>query len=448
MSSDKERRVRNFVSDLSTSLPDLLAPWGNIGGGFAGYPTSGNPGLPKSAREAFDNQVAKLPPHVFAGVAKEVIETMVDYVTPNFHEIVEKGEFRPINPMSKSIVLTPPYAVTDVSIKQLGYGKLDPHYGVEVAFGNAYSRRFAIPVPQPVKIADDDEVNAMLLEAKAKLKSAGMDYLTTAAEFRETLGMFLGMKENLLNRRDSAVKAWSKDLASKRKTGKFRGFNSLKEGWEAFSHFWLEYRFGWRLLAYDIQAINDYYKRKNDGIVLFTRRVTEEFSTSSNEIVEVSNFMNGFLEIRKFQENTETVRVGYSAFVDQSVLGNPVLLNTVYDILPWTLVVEMFFNVQNNILALSTMPIGVSEVPESGFVSRKMETALTILPKFVATEGLQLDERIITVQTPGINRSYARDKIGEPSFDISFKPNLDLGKIIDLATLALPIFRIIRKFLK
>lgn len=448
MSSTKDRRVRNFVSDLSFSLPDEEAPWASIDGGFVGYPTHPVQSLPRSSRIVFDQRLSALGPHTFKGVSSEIIETMVDYVTPGFHEIVEKGEFRPINPMSKLIINEQPKAVTDVSFKQLGIPVPNLPYGSESALGTAYSERFAVSVPQPGKIADDDDINAMLLEAKAKLKSAGMDYLTTAAEFRETLGMFLGMKENLLNRRDGAVKAWSKDLASKRKSGKFKGFNSLKEGWEAFSNFWLEYRFGWRILAYDIEAIIDYYKRKDEGTLLFTRRVTENFSSDSNYIISIQERATCFLEVRGFLESTETVRVGYSAHVDQSVLGNPILLNTAYDITPWTLVVDMFFNVQNNIIALSTMPVGVSEVPDSGFVSRKSETTLTVLPKIINKIGLQLDERIINVQTPGVNRSYTREKIGEPSFDISFTPNLDLGKIIDLATLALPIFRIIRKFLK
>lgn len=441
--SKSEVRVRNSVSDLSVHVPPGQGPWTQgFDGGFMGYP--GYPGLPQTALEAFNNHINSQPNAAFPAVDVEVIQTMRDIVTPGFHEIVEKGEFRPINPMSKTVHLTQPVAVTDVSFKQLGVQSSSGF-----AVGSALSQRYAVTVPTPGAIADESDINAMLLEAKASLKSAGMDYLTTAAEFRETLGMFLNMKQNLLNRRDGAVKAWSKDLAQKRRSGKFRGFNSLKEGWEAFSNFWLEYRFGWRILAYDIQAILDYYKRKDEGVVLFTRRNTRTFEDSSSFLHgRPSEYTTCFFEMWGYLEATERVRVGYSAFVDQSVLGNPILLNTAYDITPWTLVVDMFFNVQDNIIALSSFPIGCSEVPDSGFISRERTVSLTLLPKIVNKVGLQLDERVISVQTPGLNRSYDRRKIGEPSFDISYQPNLDFGKIIDLATLALPIFRIIRKFLK
>lgn len=441
--SKSEVRVRNQVSDLSVHVPPGEGPWmKSIDGGFSGFP--GLPGLPQTALEAFNAQLASHPNAAFPAVDVEVIQTMRDVITPGFHEIVEKGEFRPINPMSKTVHLKQPVAVTDVSFKQLGVQSPRSY-----AVGSALSQRYVAEVPAPGAMADETDINAMLLEAKASLKSAGMDYLTTAAEFRETLGMFLNMKQNLLNRRDGAVKAWSKDLAQKRRSGKFRGFNSLKEGWEAFSNFWLEYRFGWRILAYDIEAILDYYKRKDEGVVLFTRRNTRTFEDSSSYLYgKPTEYTTCFFEMWAYLEATERVRVGYSAHIDQSVLGNPILLNTAYDITPWTLVVDMFFNVQNNIIALSTMPVGCSEVPDSGFISREQTVSLTLLPKIVNKVGLQLDERIISVQTTGINRRYDRGKIGEPSFDISYQPNLDLGKIIDLATLALPIFRIIRNFLK
>lgn len=439
--SKPKTRTRNSVSELSVYLPAERGPWvSSLDGGFGGFPNIPDKATPL---KNFEKRLRDESASVLSEVDVEVIETMTDVVTPGFHELVKKGEFRPINPMSKSHFLKQPVAVTDVSFKQLAVGSST------YASGSAMSRRFVVPVPVPGAIADEDDVNAMLLEAKAKLKSAGMDYLTTAAEFRETLGMFLNMKQNLLNRRDSAVKAWSKDLAQKRRSGKFKGFNSLKEGWEAFSSFWLEYRFGWRILAYDIEAIIDYYKRKDEGTLLFTRRVTESFSDSSVRLYgSPLNYSTCFFEMWQYFETTERVRVGYSAHIDQSVLGNPILLNTVYDITPWTLVVDMFFNVQNNIIALSAFPIGCSEVPDSGFISREQSVTMTLLPKIVNKVGLQLDERIINVQTPGINRAYSRGKIGEPAFGISYKPNLDLGKIIDLATLALPIFRIIRKFLK
>lgn len=428
-------RVRKRTSEHSYSVPATLGPMGSGGGGFFSL-------------AAF--HAARLRGKVvYPGYDRLIEEVMTDWVTPGFREIVKKGEFRPINPMSK-VLTENPKAIVDVSMFAVSTRQPDP-YGGSIYYGNYTCFRRAIDVPNPGTLADESDVNAMLLDAKASLKGAGMDYLTTAAEFRETLGMFLNMKQNLLHRRDAAIKAWSKDLTQKRRTGKFRGFNSLKEGWEAFSNFWLEYRFGWRILAYDIQAIHDYYKRRHDGIVLFTRRSTQEFSESSTNHLATFRLDSGlgYGELWATTEQTETVRVGYSAFVDQAVLGNPIALNTLYDITPWTLVVDMFFNVQDNIIALSHFPIGVSEVADSGFVSSKRKVSVTPFVKFVpGTTALAEKEFTAQLQNVGMAESYARNKIGEPSFDISFQPNLDLGKIIDLATLALPIFRIIRKFLK
>lgn len=428
-------RVRVRTSDHSYSVPSRQSLWGGGGGAFLS---------PANFFTIRDNSQK----YTFPGYEALIEEKMTDWITPGFREIVEKGEFRPINPMSK-VLTENSKAVVDVHYSLLST-KIKHHFG-DYHLGTFGSSRHAFSVPTPGSLADETDVNAMLLDAKASLIGAGMDYLTTAAEFRETLGMFLNMKQNLLNRRDSAVAAWSRDLQQKRRSGKFRGFHTLKEGWEAFSNFWLEYRFGWRILAYDIQAIHDYYKRKNDGVVLFTRRQTKQFSDTKYAIEKVIKFDSqlGYLELWKHVESTETVRVGYSAFVDQAVLGNPIVLNTLYDITPWTLVVDMFFNVQNNIIALSQLPIGVSEVKESGFISSKKKTTVTIFEKHVpGTLGIFDKEILVEPHTVGISESYSRSKIGEPSFDVSFQPNLDFGKIIDLATLALPIFRIIRNNLK
>lgn len=429
-------RVRYRATPFSYDVPDTTAPWGRGSGTYVGhagfYEARGN-GTRPSLR----------------GYSALIQERMTDVITPRFKEIVKKGEFRPINPMSK-VLTENPMAIVDVSYSLVSVLRKALYENNKYVCSGAFnSYRVAIPVPSPGTLADETDINAMLLDAKASLKGAGMDYLTTAAEYRETLGMFLNMKQNLLYRRDRVVAAWSKDLQQKRRTGKFKGFHSLKEGWEAFSNFWLEYRFGWRILAYDIQAIRDYYKRKNDGVKLFTRRTTRSFSDSSYTLHSSSPIGAsglGHFELWKQVESTETVRVGYSAFVNQAVLGNPIVLNTLYDITPWTLVVDMFFNVQDNIIALSKFPVGVSEVSDSGFISSKKQTTVTIFGKHVgATVGMHEADIRVEPQSVGMSQSYTRSKIGEPSFDISFQPNLDLGKIIDLATLAMPIFRTIRK---
>lgn len=401
------------------------------------------------AKIASLKETAYTPSTTVPGYTETIVQMMNDVVNTDMPGIIKAGGFRPPSSALKVLTTKPTMRCSlDIEIVTRPAPASFGRFNSSFLFHKGY---FDVVVPSPMKIATTADVNALQIDAMAKLKAAGMDYLTTVAEFRETVAMFTGLKSTIQDRIAATTRAWEKDLKQKRRGGKFKGFHSLKEGFESFSNFWLQYRFGWRIFAYDVQSVYDYFERKDDGVKLFTRRSRDEFeSTNKSLLYSRGNSLMGHYEVWGKTTYTEKVGVGYSAFVDQSVLGNPMVLNTLWDITPWTVVADMLFNVQDNIIAMSQFPIGVDLIANSGFVSRSADVTFEVLdPKFIPG-SLPTGTNSATMETSGfgINTSYIRDTAGSPHWDVTFQPNLDFSKVIDLITLALPMSRVIRRFLK
>lgn len=439
------QRVRRKSSPYSYAFQPISGK-SITGGGYGKTPS-------ESTASAY-NKISAARSFIVASGAKSNIDyVMVDHITPGFHTLVKKGEFRPINPMSRSLSEAPKTrvkidltAISKPESYQAAPGRVEYQtlFGAMTYVVNEY-------VPTSIPVATSDDIDQVAIEAMANLKSAGMDYLTSIAEARELLAMFTGLKARLTDRIDKTVSAWERDLRHKKRTGKFRGFFTTKEAWESFSAFWLEYRFGWRILAYDIIAIRDYLKSKEDAIALFTRRSQGEFSDTNTSLVGsfTARAELGRTDVFRKVTSTEQIRCGYSAYIDPSILGNPVLLNTGWDIMPWSLVIDMFFNVQDNILANSAMPVNAEIVKDSGFVSSMRRSFVEYYPVFVpGSQSILSYNQEVSVEGIPHSEHYSRSLNPAPGWNIQFSPSLDVGKIVDLATLVLPFTRAARRLLK
>lgn len=436
-------RIRSTSTSYNSVIEPRLLVVGASGGTSAGSADECRIACRKLVADAERNKI-----RLSKAIEDQNKLIMVDRITPGYSKIVRENKFRPINPMNQRISSPPSLALTGMiklisnpaSIRWRTWGQDFIVHPFEYYTSASMTRN----------IASSEDINALAIEAQADLKSAGMDYLTSIAEMRELVGMFTGLKGRLTDRIAATSTAWNRDLIQRRRSGRFRGFSSMKEAWNSFSAFWLEYRFGWRILYFDIMAINDYLSEKANGIRLYTRRKGASFDETSSTLESVVKYgQYGSFEIWRKTSYTEEVRVGYSAYVDPSVLGNPVVLNTLWDIIPFSLVVDMFFNVQSNILANSTLTQNASGVPGSGFITRRQYSDCTFPIVYVpGSTSMQETTLILNQDGVNLNQSYSRATLGSPSVDVSFQPNLNVGKLIDLATLILPISRVIKGFLK
>lgn len=371
------------------------------------------------------------------------VETMQDVLTPNYHQKLRAGEFLPPNPMTRSQNTD---SVLNVIYGVGGVGRFTTNPTDKRWRASSFVGHMALKSPITKSLFTTADINAIAIEAKARLSSQGMDYLTSLVELRQTIAMFTSFRANLMSR----IQRLAREFSRKHKR---RKFNSEREAWDAFSAFWLEARFGWRILYYDIMSLQNYIETMNEE-----KAIISASSRQSKDRTEFTRtYTQGYTSqfhgaIRCFREDIidEQVSVGYAGRLDFSKMGNPNVLNTLWDIIPFSLVVDMFFNVQANILAFSSQDFNVESISNSGWISRKRTGRVDVnfqhLPNGTF-EVAKLDIITLTSGT-GLQQYVSRQPFGDPKLSISFRPNVSGLKIIDLATLVLPLGRTIRNLLK
>lgn len=334
--------------------------------------TSGNTSCVLTANVPLPNDLwAKYPTNEQVRDSRiDVIEVMQDDVTPNYFKKRKAGEILPTNTMLRTVKDTTTEKVS--SMQRYMYYRFNPKCnnprdGYSSATFQIGTRQASVPKGFSPPLYTLNELSSLVdslkIDAKSKLYTQGMDYLTSASEAHKAIAMLTGLKRNLSNTITHLVNQFYNDLKFGKKRIRFR---SVKAVTDALGSYWLEYRYGWRLLYYDFKDIFDYLERRDEEIRLVVGRSTGSTSkttTSSTGAVT---------------EARASVTVGYPGLYDPSYLGYANPLNTAWDIIPLSFVIDMFFDVQKTILALSAAPASIKELPNSSFVTYRCESVTTI----------------------------------------------------------------------
>lgn len=169
-------------------------------------------------------------------------KTMQDMVVPGVNKLIREGVVIPTNPMSSLDRDYPPGLAT--------YGLVAREI---VGSGNSWGTRWIqqqcwtrVDYARPAMPAHD--LNR-LTAARAKMQSGYMDMLTFVAEFHKTVELIVKFRQRVLTALDDMVLAWSKRQK--------RPFRTYAQAFQSLSEFWLEWRFGWRILFYDYEGIRE-----------------------------------------------------------------------------------------------------------------------------------------------------------------------------------------------
>lgn len=392
------------------------------------FGASGGMNLPE--RPAMVNRL-KTDVSTIPGGTNTIVRTVSDVVTPGWFRIVRENLPRPSNPFSISEnQRIARFSVTGLCCTTPIQRPFPPGTYSEMSFTAGGARGSRVLTPKSLHSTND--LTVLSTTAMAKAKSAGMDFLTSGVEFQKTLAMVLSFRRNFLKRLTEAARAFQKMCRSKRQF-----FKSLNEAWDAFSSFWLEFRFGWRILWYDIKAIEDYIKTRNEEEKFFTRRETSE--RKSTERVRILNQRRsqagttGSVAVDLVFEYEEKVRVGHTVSVDPAYLGDVNIVNTIWEVIPFSLVVDWFFNVQDYILAFQNSSINTKSL-DLGFASRTQTVTVGIE---AVTTGYS--ETWHTLTGDLFATAYSRQKIAGDQFAIGLHPDISGWQWLDLATLLKPL---------
>lgn len=377
-------------------------------------------------------------------------KSMTDVITPGYFAAKRTGSYLPMNTMSKTdykIVTNdfgvsewwqwldpavyPSYAVPYNSCKRTGNLAFDAY------IGHSGQGSQIFPTFQGTTPTWPNSSN-LLVKALANANAHGWDVGTFMVELHKTVDMIRNFRENTFLRANRIAR----DLDYK----KFR-FRTGQEVLSAFSQTWLEARYGWRNLIFDMQDINIALIKLADLQHDYVRATERETASASRAIfgptamaftATPAGFDSGLIsratiEISQVAERKISAGVmlqgvaGGLAFADPFVTG--------WEIVPFSFVVDWFTNIGDNVAAFS--PTMTGSLLHGFIVSQDIVRTTTVCTPLVpGTAGIFKT----SVSGPTAYKLITESIIGErypqsPSFSLDLKVNLSTEKIVDLASI-------------
>lgn len=350
----------------------------------------------------------------------DVTHRFEDVVLPDYAARRRSGDILPTNPMARSMDMESlPRLYSKLAYiqyrRQPCKSNVD-HQSISFRQGTVQA---VISTPGPLtRILSDSDVRQAQIEALARLRSQGMDALTSIWELNQTLAMLAGARKKL-------IKLFTDGVRYLRRKGYKDIPKSVSGLLDLLSNVWLEGRFGWRILYYDLLAIMDFLKRRSEEVKLIVGRSLATASRSGGSSTTMAYTL------------TDEVRIGYPGFLDLSKIGNYSIANTAWDSLRFSLVVDMFFDVQGWIISLSGTPLNVKELPNSAFLVRRLTRESIIQAQTpVPPEGFQQIVFNDAAAAYLVRKGVTRTRIGEPTLGLPpFRLSLGGYKPVDLAFL-------------
>lgn len=347
------------------------------------------------------------------------VDMIDDELTDGYYRLVKEGKLLPINPLSMSSSERSgglcAYAYWRYAKKELGkYSRYD-----------AWVNSLARPAPIPSHLPNPISSQALLTEAISKWRSQGFDVLTFIAELRKTQDMIVGA-----NHRFRQV---SSDIVAvlRRRNTRFRDMSEVSD---AFLHLWMEGRYGWRLLYYDLLSIQD---AASNNFETLSRYNASESVTSESTSPWSSHY---FYRWRTVTTTVHSARAGVIGTMDMGrVSFDPIV--TAYEVIPYTIVLDWLIGLSSTLRASSPFARGTID---STWTSLKSETT-----SILEVEPVQWGSYSTPVSTFLSNDSFSslktltRAKVS-PTYEPKILPISGLNWVDAAAMLVLSRTRLIR----
>lgn len=343
---------------------------------------------------------------------KRSVKTIIDTETANFHALKKCGEFLPLNPVTIETATEEriPGQVVAFDPTGLDYQYTGSWWGLSQTGQPPLTRVLAFePVPDAVR-------DAQVLNAASKAASGYWDALTTLAELRESLATM----GNLALQFNAATYRAAKHAAE------FR-----RNPWKKFRELWLGYRYGVRPILFDIEdtykAIQKYHEELTYvlGRGFQTGDVKAEYDSGL-----LPNGPNNKYRITEKRSGTWTAR-GWAAHAVKTAFNRSFgtdPLVTLYEIMPYTFVLDRLINIGAYISTISPQLRGDYEGICGS--SKLVQTIEREYSYFFTGPGFSGG---YAATTKWSIEQYVRFPTGVPFPPIN--PRIDLAFAVDLAAL-------------
>lgn len=381
-------------------------------------------------------------------------KTMTDEVSVGYFTKRKSGEFLPINPMTQSGVHSFEWTSGSTTWKtihsptQTSETHVTGSLGIQGMWDMAASRNNWVPyLFKGTHSPSLDSQDALVTEAIARARSDSFDAGTFSAELNKTISMIANLRTNVFRRANRIVSGEKAQIAER--------------GLAAFSETWLEGRYGWRTLAYDMDDIRESIEKLNNSE--WSQR-TRAYASSSDETIYnwsgsnslhyrptsviSSNNRSRFDSVFNQVATTER-RAGAIVEMIISNIASIDPLVTAWEVIPFSFIVDWFTNIGEAVKAYSPFASG----DLLGLWYSERETVVSSMETIAVPWWLDPDNSVVEGTKSGsatlVYKNYSRSEVTPPTFDLSFRLNLDWQKLVDLgAIVALRYLGLLREISK
>lgn len=368
------------------------------------------------------SNVARAPYHSLVNGSK----SMTDRKTPGFFRAVREGGLIPTSPMS---------AQNRVLVASPAGGSLTVREGAaEHQVECVGQLRGTAALPAPPTLPEIPWEPAMQ-QALARAQMDAWDALTFLAEFRSTLETIIGFRQRADRLYDRL--AQSVNARSRAKKGLDRA--------QIASEVWLELRYAWRPMLYDMQDIMEAIQRLQAGI---TDPLHRAYGTAESEVQRVDTVVGGNFQVPGYggvlgwsmfavrQTRKVSVRRSHHAAVGVQVTTRDITamdpLVTAWELVPFSFILDWFVTIGDILAAFSPFATGqlryATIAPQLEVIT---EHSHLLIPSASATYVAGETAPFTTLWTETFKSR--RDESPKPTLAVDV--NLDAFKIFDLIAL-------------
>lgn len=280
----------------------------------------------------------------------------------------------------------------------------------------------------------------LLQKALAKARTASWDMGTFLAELPKTISMISKAGTTMMKRVDT--------IKSKK---------SVKT-MEEFMSAWLEYRYGWRTLAYDLQDASEAISRLNGKAELAKRYTAYDANKNTVSTSSGPSTSTSYLQWRSsggpigtsysawslvhFRANythsyERSVRagVGLTMAADKFAFIDPLVV--VSEVMPYLLVVNWFINIKDAAAAFSPFAAGDLKYAFVTTEERRSTLIENVISANPATPpSFQTEVNVTGGSYLNLYESITRNRMpATPSLNLRFRLNMSFGNVIDLISM-------------
>jgi len=357
-------------------------------------------------------------------------QTMTDQKTPGYFKAVREGTAIPVSPMSSTKDTTVKSTGRYQAVHSSNNNPTGQQYEYDIN-GYYYSDSLWGITPSAPYV----DGNIALQEALSRAQNDCFDALTFAAEFRKTVEGVVTLRSRAM----TLLERFNDRVRSRARSKRYRGHELS----QILAEIWLEMRYMWRPLVYDMYAMDEAVRRLAAGIEDPLQRA---YASRTETATSLRNFTSGYIVTpgvgagvvgltaicshSVVVERHVHASVGLKVTTREITMSDPVV--TAWELVPYSFVLDWFVTIGTSLSAFSPFATGQLQ-----YASLATTTTTTYMSTFTLVPSAGFSRFSGSAQPLTHTRvveQYDRVK-AVPKPTLAVDVDLNVAKILDLVAL-------------